>query len=107
MKTLTNTTYLFISFVLITALSGCAKKIEEQQPAPKRSTSRGRVDTKAQQQYYDLGLKYYTDENYTEAKKAFQQVIQNGPDTSLGVKARHNLDKTEQILKTLKEMEDK
>ena len=51
------------------------------------------VDAKAQQQYYDLGLQQYSKENYGEAKEAFQQVIELGPNTALGLKAQENLKK--------------
>ena len=65
------------------------------------------VDTEAQQSYYDLGLQHYLKEDYTEAKKAFQQVVQIGPGTTLGLKAQENLKTIEQILKTLREIESK
>lgn len=65
------------------------------------------VDAKAQQYYYDLGLRNYAEENYGEAKKAFRRVIENGPKTALGLKANENLKKIERILKTLAEIEAK
>lgn len=75
------------------------KPIVKPQPKP--------VDTQAQQSYYDLGLQHYLKEDYTEAGKAFQQAVQIGPDTALGLKAQENLKKIEQILKTLHEIESK
>ena len=111
MKAWTYCLRLTAACMLITALTGCAKKVPPPPPPPPKKPSAVRVqqkavDPKAQQQYYDLALKYYTEENYKQAKKLFQQVIQSGPSTTLGMKARDNLKKTEQILKTLKEMED-
>jgi len=94
--------------IFIAALTGCAKKVPPPPPPPKKPAAvrvQKPVDPKAQQQYYDLGIKYYTEENYKQAKKLFKQAIQSGPTTTLGIKARENLKKTEQILRTLKEME--
>ncbi len=65
------------------------------------------VDPKAQQHYYNVGLKQYSEENYGEAKKAFQLVIDNGPKTALALKAHENIKKIERILKTLSEIEAK
>jgi hypothetical protein len=87
------------AFMAIVMLSGCATTAPE--------LVQKRVDPEAQQQYYDLGLKFYVDENYGEAKNAFQLVIKNGADTALGIKARDGLKKTIQALKTLKEIEQK
>jgi len=91
-------------------ITDCARKKAPETPPPapvkKQRVQKKPVDPRAQQRYYDLGLKYYADEDYSEAKKAFQQAIEYGPDTSLGIKARENLSKTEQVLKTLRELEE-
>ena len=96
--------------------SGCAylkpKKTDKKAPShksaqPTTKPQHKSVDIQAQQKYYDLGLKHYTEENYVEARKAWQQVLQLGPSTSLSEKARDYLKKTEQVLKTLKEFEKK
>lgn len=79
-------------------------------PPPPKPISRPRpkpVDVKAQRQYYDQGLQLYSKENYGEAKEAFEQVVDLGPNTALGTKARENLKKIQQILKTLEEIEAK
>jgi len=78
--------------------------IKRQYPARKQPKP---VDLQAQQRYYDLGLKYYADEHYGEAKNAFQQAIEYGPESTLAGKARENLLKTEQVLRTLRELEQK
>ena len=95
-------------------VADCAEKKVPETPPPapvkKQYPSRMQpkpVDPQAQQRYYDLGLTNYADEDYREAQKAFQQAIEYGPDSSLGIKARENLLKTEQVLKTLREMERK
>jgi Tfp pilus assembly protein PilF len=79
-------------------------------PAPAAKPARQQaktVDAKAQREYYDRGLQSYSQENYRDAREAFQQAVEYGPNTALGIKAKENLKKTEQILKTLKELEDK
>ena len=68
-------------------------------PAPKP------VDEAAQKRYYKLGLKHYSEENYDESQKAWQQVIDLGSNTTLAGKAQEYLKKTNQILKTLDEIE--
>lgn len=60
-----------------------------------------------QQQYYNIGMKHYSQENYQEAKKAWLMVIKLGKRTALANKARENIKKTDQILKTLKEISGK
>ena len=85
-------------------MAGCARW--QKTPAAK-SQRQQQVDVRAQQQYYDLGLQQYAKENYGEAKDAFEQVIERGPNTSLGQKAQENLKKIQRILKTLEEIESK
>ena len=89
--------------------AGCASAQKAPPPNPK-PISRPQpkpVDVKAQQQYYDLGLQQYSKENYREAKKSFQMVVEHGPKSALGIKAQENLRKIQQILKTLEEIESK
>ncbi|MBI5235269.1 MAG: hypothetical protein HY886_03360 [Deltaproteobacteria bacterium] len=106
-----------LCLLLAAFISSCAST-REKSPAvqePKAPTAhkpvvapRPRpVDTEAQQSYYDSGLQHYLKEDYDEAKKAFQQAVQIGPDTALGLKAKENLKKIAQILKTLYEIESK
>jgi TolA-binding protein len=94
--------------------SGCSTfpKIfspSQQKPAtrPQHSDTKQHVDPVAQQQYYDQGLQQYSKDNYGEAKAAFRQVVDLGPNTTLGLKAKENLKKIDQILKTLEEIEAK
>lgn len=100
--------YILITLALIAMLSACAAKTApppKPLPPVKKQVQPKPPNPEAQQHYYNLGLKHYANENYKEAKKAFQQAVDNGADTNLGVKARENLKKIEQIMKTLKEME--
>lgn len=98
--------YILITLALIAMLSACAARTATPpKPLPKKQVQPKPVNPAAQQHYYNLGFKHYANENYKEAKKAFQQAVDNGPDTNLGVKARENLKKIEQIMKTLKDME--
>jgi tetratricopeptide (TPR) repeat protein len=92
--------------MMLLALSGCASLWKS--PPPQKPVARPQakpVDAKAQQHYYDLGLQHYSTENYGKAKEAFQQAVELGPNTALGVKAQENLKKIQQILKTLEELE--
>jgi TolA-binding protein len=92
--------------VAVLVVAGCAvahKPIDQPQPQQQPKP----VDTKAQQQYYNLGLQQYSGENYGEAKETFQRVIEYGPNTPLGIKAQENLKKIERILQTLEEIESK
>ena len=82
-------------------LAGCATGPKS---FPFKSSSR-QQDAKTQKRHYDQGLQLYSKDNYGEAKKAFQQVVDLGPNTALGLKAQENLKKIERILKTLEEIE--
>jgi TolA-binding protein len=90
--------------MMLAALPGCA--LFQKTPPPK-SPARQRVDSKVQQQYYDLGVQQYSKENYGEAKEAFEQVIEHGPNTALAAKAQENLKKIQRIMKTLQEIQSK
>jgi TolA-binding protein len=110
MKTRRSRVRLLICSLTLVVLSGCAlfqKTPPPPPPAPPRSPVRPRVDAKAQQQYYDLGVQQYSRENYREAKEAFEHVLELGPNTALGMKAQENLKKIQRILKTLEEIEAK
>lgn len=99
---------LILYCVVFIVASGCATLLKKApQQHPKAAARPQHVDVKAQQQYYDEGLQLYSKENYGEAKEAFQEVIDLGPNTPLGLKAKENLTKIDQILKTLKEIESR
>ena|SRR3989344_2342840 len=111
-------TRFLIPVIVLSTFTGCAylKHLKQKagpKPAhktPAKTPSRAApkpVDLQAQQKYYDLGLKYYSEENYAEAKKAWQQVLQLGSHTPLSEKAGEYLKKTDQVLKTLNEIEKK
>ncbi len=103
--------------VLVIMISGCAyfqpKKAKPVHPPAKKavksdSKPAGKsADPQAQQKFYDQGMRFYSQENYAEAKKSWQQAVQAGPNSPLADKARDYLKKTEQVLKTLKEMENR
>ncbi len=113
MKTRRSRVRLLICSLTLVVLSGCAlfqktpPPPPQTPPAPPRSSVRPRVDAKAQQQYYDLGVQQYSRENYREAKEAFEHVLELGPNSALGMKAQENLKKIQRILKTLEEIEAK
>jgi len=100
---------LLATLVALFLIAGCfgkkpAPSAPPAKPRPARVQPRP-ADPKAQQFYYDQGLKYYSDEDYPAAEKAFQRAIDSGADTPLATKARENLAKTRRVLKTLDEME--
>ena len=58
----------------------------------------------AQQKYYNIGMRYYAQDKFEQAKEAWQAVIKLDRKTDLAEKARENVKKVDQILKRLKEM---
>jgi len=91
--------------MIFLGMAGCA--LWSTTPPPQKTITRPHVDEKAQQQHYDQGLEQYSKENYGDAKRAFEQVFELGPNTALGIKAQENLKKIERILKTLEEIESR
>jgi TolA-binding protein len=102
-------TWRIYGLVLLVATGCVAFPTASSAPSPhqRSGTKPHTVDGKAQQKYYDLGLQYYSRESYGEAKEAFLQVIELGPNTALGVKAQENLKKIERVLQTLEEIKAK
>jgi TolA-binding protein len=100
---------LLVIAVLLLVTTGCVtpKKVRHTPRSPSARPQPKPVDAKAQQYYYDRGLQQYSKENYDEAEEAFEQAVENGPNTPLGQKAKENLKKVQQILKTLEEIESK
>jgi outer membrane protein assembly factor BamD (BamD/ComL family) len=97
-------TYSLVLFVV----AGCTTWPKIFSPSQQKSSTRQQhPDARAQQQYYDQGLQQYSKDNYGEAKASFQQVVDLGPNTTLGLKAKENLKKIDQILKTVEEIESK
>jgi len=79
---------------------------QPQQPQQQKHVNKP-VNAKAQKYHYDLGLQLYSKESYKEARDAFQTVIDNGPNTTLGLKAQENITKIDQVLKTLEDIQSK
>jgi len=79
----------------------------EQTPAHKESPSHppaGSNIPAAQQKYYNIGMRYYAQDKFEQAKEAWQAVIKLDRKSDLAEKARENVKKVDQILKRLKEM---
>ena len=79
----------------------------EQTPAHKEPASHpptGSNIPAAQQKYYNIGMRYYAQDKFEQAKGAWQAVIKLDRKTDLAEKARENIKKVDQILKRLKEM---
>lgn len=79
----------------------------EHAPAHKESASHppaGSNIPATQQKYYNIGMRYYAQDKFEQAKEAWQAVIKLDRKTDLAEKARENIKKVDQILKRLKEM---
>ena len=108
-------TLIFPCIALLLMIAGCVCLTPEQprsrsggdSRSPQRQSGKSGAEVRDQQYYYDIGLQHYSKERYTRARKAFQRVIDMGPSTTLGQKARENLKKIQQIEKTLQEIESK
>jgi len=83
----------------VPAKSGEIEQKEVTAPPAKKTTT-----LTSQQKYYNMGMNYYSQEKYKEAKEAWEKVIKLGKRTALASKARENIKKVEQILKTLEEL---
>jgi len=106
-KSLLRKTLVYAVLLLVTAGCVTPKKVRRTPRPPSARPQAKPVDAKAQQYYYDLGLQQYSKENYDEAEEAFEQAVENGPNTPLGQQAKENLKKVQKILKTLEEIESK
>jgi TolA-binding protein len=100
-KNISVIAYAIICLSICFLFTACPRKTPQKPPAPEV------VDMAAIQDYYNQGLQFYADEQYVEAKKAWQEVIKLGPKTDLAVKARAYVKKVNRVLKTLKEIEKK
>lgn len=78
-------------------------KLHEHKPVPKESAPKVSPETvlNQQKQYYNDGMRYYTQAKYHEAKASWQEVIKLGPKTKLAAKARNYILKADQKLKYL------
>jgi TolA-binding protein len=95
--------------LLVVCVAACHKAPPPPpaKPAARPQSKPSEAKMKTQRQQYDRGLQAYSQENYEEARAAFQRVIELGPDTALGLKAQENIRKIQKILKTLEEIESK
>ena len=94
-----------IASVVILLASACVSCVCLR-PSPISSQQKP-LDAKAQQRYYDQGLQHYSKEKYELAREAFRKVVEISPNNTLGARAKENLVKINQILKTLEGMKSK
>jgi TolA-binding protein len=101
--------FIWCGITVILTAPGCAitQKTPPARQKPAAKAQANPASPKIQKQHYDQGLEQYSREEYQEAKKSFERVIALGPNTDLGLKAKENVRKIDQILKTLKEIESK
>lgn len=95
------------AFLILAGSVGCQKAPQQTKPTARPPKTRAVDPLVQQQQYYDRGVQEYSREKYQEAQTLFQRVVDLNPDTELGLKARENLKKTQQILKTLDKIKSK
>jgi TolA-binding protein len=114
MQTVLRKLFLFCASVLMVVCVAACHKAPPPPPPPPPSKPATRPQSKPteakakiQQQQYDRGLQAYSQENFEDAKAAFQRVIELGPNTALGLKAQENIRKIQKILKTLEEIKSK
>lgn len=65
------------------------------------------ADLAAQKTLYEEGLKFYSEEKYLEAKKSWEQALEINAASELTQNIIENLKKTDQVLKTLQEIQTK
>ncbi len=65
------------------------------------------ADLAAQKALYEEGLKFYSEEKYLEAKKSWEQALEISTTSELSGHILENLKKTDQVLKTLQEIQGK
>jgi hypothetical protein len=107
MKMITKLAHLAVIFFIIAFLTSCAsgKKTSSKHNPSGRVSQSDKISLEAQKKAYDAGLKYYSEEKYIEARKAWQDAIRFEPTTLLAKKSHEYLVKTEKILETLKEID--
>ncbi len=103
---------------VVIAASGCVAtrrartaavpKPPAQQPVPPIPTPPVRpADLAAQKALYEEGLKFYSEEKYLDAKKSWEQALEISTTSELSGHILENLKKTDQVLKTLQEIQNK
>lgn len=95
--------------LLLAGLCGCAgpRAASKSQPSPKAAAAKPAVSSAEQKKAYDRGMKFYTQEQYKEARKAWQEAVRMGPNTSIGKQAQDYLRDVEQTIRTLEGIQGK
>ncbi|MBI4351388.1 MAG: hypothetical protein HY550_08115 [Elusimicrobia bacterium] len=99
----------FTAALLLAGLCGCAgsRAASKSQSPAKASSAKPAVSAAEQKKAYDRGMKFYTQEQYKEARKAWQEAVRMGPNTPIGKQAQDYLRDVEQTIKTLEGIQGK
>lgn len=98
-----------VLFAALLALGpvGCQSWKPRKAPAKASRAHRAppaRVDLDGQRRAYERGVAHFGEDKFAEAREAWLEAVRRGPETELGRKARENLAKVENILKSLREL---
>lgn len=99
----------FTAMLFLAALGGCAgpRTAAKNQPSSKGAAVKTSVSAAEQKKAYDRGMKFYTQEQYKEARKAWQEAVRMGPNTAIGKQAQDYLRDVEQTIRTLEGIQGK
>lgn len=95
--------------LLLAALGGCAgpRSAAKSGPAAKSAPAKAVFSAAEQKKAYDRGMKFYTQEQYKEARKAWQEAVRMGPSTPVGKQAQDYLRDVERTIRTLEGIQGK
>jgi len=100
---------IFTAMLLLAALGGCggSRSASKSRSPAKAAPAKASFSAAEQKKAYDRGMKFYTQEQYKEARKAWQEAVRMGPSTPIGKQAQDYLRDVEQTIKTLEGIQGK
>lgn len=92
-----------LAAAFLALLCGCAgsRPSRKTQASARSAAAKAAVSTAEQKNAYDRGMKFFTQEQYKEARRAWQEAVRLGPATPVGKQAQEYLRNVEQTIKTL------
>lgn len=95
--------------LLLAALGGCggSRSASKSRSSAKVPPAKASFSAAEQKKAYDRGMKFYTQEQYKEARKAWQEAVRMGPSTTIGKQAQDYLRDVEQTIRTLEGIQGK
>lgn len=99
----------FTAALLLAALGGCGgtRSASKSQTPSKGAPAKAAFSAAEQKKAYDRGMKFYAQEQYKEARKAWQEAVRMGPSTPIGKQAQDYLRDVEQTIRTLEGIQGK